>query len=336
VNRAARGEEEAAMRRSTRRHVLGAAACVFVAPPGRALAYPDRAVRLVVPWPPGAFTDVSARALAQIMTGTLGQPVVVENRAGASGSIGAEAVARAAPDGYTLLVGSAEPCAINALVSRRLPYDPVTDFAPISLYARVPAALAVGPSLREVADFDGFLEAVRAAPGRITFGSWGIASVSHLTMEALNRASGLRMLHVPFSGAAPAITAVAAGQVDAMFLLAGTAMGAARGGRVRILALAAGRRAAPMPEVPTLRERGVAVEGGNWFALLGPARMPEPAVHRIAASVAEALRTPAIQDLFRAQAAEPSPSTPEALRDFIAADRERWGEVIRALNIQLE
>jgi tripartite-type tricarboxylate transporter receptor subunit TctC len=261
---------------------------------------------------------------------------VVENRAGASGSIGAEAVARAAPDGYTLLVGSAEPNAINALVNRRLPYDPVADFAPISLYAKVPAALAVGPSLREVADFDGFLEAVRAAPGRLTFASWGIASVSHLTMEALNRAAWLRMLHVPFNGAAPAITAVAAGQIDAMFLLAGTAMGAARSGRVRILALAADRRAAPMPEVPTLRERGVAVEGGNWFALLGPARMPDGAVRRVAAAVAEALRTPTIQDLFRTQAAEPSPTTPEGLRDFIAADRERWGEVIRALNIQLE
>jgi tripartite-type tricarboxylate transporter receptor subunit TctC len=235
------------MRTPTRRAVLGAALGLSAAPPGRALAYPDRPVRLVVPWPPGAFTDVSARALAQVMTGTLGQPVVVENRAGASGSIGAEAVARAAPDGYTLLVGSAEPCAINALVNRRLPYDPVADFAPISLYAKVPAALAVGPSLREAADFDGFLDAVRAAPGRLTFGSWGIASVSHLTMEALNRAAGLRMLHVPFNGAAPAITAVAAGQVDAMFLLAGTAMGAARSGRVRILALAGDRRAAPMP-----------------------------------------------------------------------------------------
>ncbi len=134
------------MRTPDRRAVLGATLGLAAAPHGRAVAYPDRPVRMVVPWPPGAFTDVSARALAQVMTGALGQPVVVENRAGASGSIGAEAVARAAPDGYTLLVGSAEPCAINALVSRRLPYDPVTDFAPISLYAKVPAALAVGPA----------------------------------------------------------------------------------------------------------------------------------------------------------------------------------------------
>lgn len=324
-----------------RRHLVGgvgaALATVVVGASHTArAAFPERPVRIVVPWPPGAFTDTSARALAQVMTASLGQPVVVENRPGATGAIGAEAVARAAPDGHTLYVASAETHAINPLVRRDLPYDPVADFAPISLYARLPAALVVGPSMREVPDFAAFLAAVRRAPGRITFGSWGIASVSHLTMEKLIQAAGLEMLHVPFTGAAPAVTAVAGGQVDAMFLLAGTAIGAARSGRVRILALAADRRADPMPEVPTLREKGVAVEGGNWFALTGPARMSAEVVRRLADTTAEAVRAPSVQALFRAQAAEPSATTPEALRDFIAADRERWTELVRRLDIRLE
>jgi tripartite-type tricarboxylate transporter receptor subunit TctC len=322
-----------------RRRLVGAAAlAAMLAGRSRAAhaAFPDRPVRIVVPWPPGAFTDVSARALAQVMTASLGQPVVVENRPGATGAIGAEAVARAAPDGYTLYVASAETHAINPLVRRNLPYDPEADFAPISLYARVPATLVVGPSLRDVPDFAGFLAAARAAPGRFTFASWGIASVSHLTMEKLIQATGTELLHVPFTGAAPAVTAVAGGQVDAMFLLAGTAMGAARSGRVRILALAADRRADPMPDVPTLREHGVGVEGGNWFALTGPARMPAEVVRRLARATAEAVHAPPVQELFRAQAAEPSATTPEALRDFIAADRARWAELIRRLNIQIE
>ncbi len=295
-------------------------------------------MRIVVPWPPGAFTDVGTRALAQVMTGALGQPVVVENRAGANGALGAEAVARAAPDGHTLLVGSTETQSINAQVFRRLAYDPVADFTPITQFARLPGALVVGPGLRQVADLAGFLAAVRAVPGRVTFASWGVASISHLLMErALKTAGNAQMLHAPFTGAAPAITAVAGGQVDSMILLAGTAMTAARSGRVRILAVAAERRLPQMPEVPTFREAGLDVVGGNWFALFGPARMPEPAVRRIAEATMEAVRSPSVTELFHTLSAEivTSPS-PEALRDFVAAERERWGEVIRALAIQLE
>jgi tripartite-type tricarboxylate transporter receptor subunit TctC len=319
---------------ATRRGVLGAAAALALARPAAA-AFPERPVRIVVPWPPGAFADVATRALAQAMTGPLGQPVVVENRAGANGGVGAEAVARGPADGHSLFVANADTHAINPLAYKRLPYDAVADFAPISLFAKAPFALAVGPKLG-ASDLPGFLARVKASPGRVTFASWGVASASHLTMEKLIKAGGLEMLHVPFTGQAPGITAVIAGQVDAMFLTAGGAEAAARDGKVKVVGVSAERRIPLLPDVPTLREQGVAVEGGNWFGLMGPARMPPEAVQRMAQAAADAVRNAAVLELLRQQAAEPTSSTPEAMRRFIAEDRERWGEVIRALAIQLE
>lgn len=298
-------------------------------------AYPERPVRIIVPWPPGALADVVMRSLAQAMQGPLGQPVVIENRPGATGALGTEVVARAQPDGHTLILGNAETHAINPLVYPRLAYNPVTDFTPVSLFARAPFALAVGQGAG-VTDLAGFLTKVRGAPGRITYASWGVGSTSHLTMELLIKAAGLDLLHVPFTGQAPGITAVIAGQVDGMFLTAGGAEAASRDGRVKLLAVSAAERVPLLPNVPTLRELGVAVEGGNWFGLLGPARMPEGAAATLANAIAEATRVPAVAEVFRTQAAVPSPTTPEGLGRFIAEDRERWAGLVQALNIRLD
>jgi tripartite-type tricarboxylate transporter receptor subunit TctC len=321
--------------RLTRRAALAGIGAALAAP-RLAHAFPERTLRIIVPWNPGAFADVATRAIAQEMARSLGQSVVVENRAGANGGVGADAAARAAPDGHVLFVANADTHAINPFAYRRLPYDPVADFAPVSMFAKVPFALVAGPSMAGVTDLAGFIAAARAKPGQVTYASWGVASASHLTMEKLIKAQGLQMLHVPFTGQAPGITAVMGGQVDAMFLTAGGAEAAAKDGRTKLIAVSATRRIALLPQTPTLVERGVEVEGGNWFAIMGPARMPEPAVRRVGAAVAEAVRAPSVVELFRVQAAEVETSTPEALRSFIAEDRSRWGSVIQGLGIQLE
>ncbi|TCH97829.1 tripartite tricarboxylate transporter substrate binding protein [Roseococcus sp. SYP-B2431] len=316
-----------------RRALLTMAGTTALAAPALA-AFPDRPVRIIVPWPPGALADVVMRALAQHMPGSLGQPVVVENRPGATGALGTEFVARSAPDGHTLILGNAETHAINPLVYRRLAYNPA-DFQPVSLFARAPFALAVNQGLG-VTDLAGFLAKLRAQPGRVSFASWGVGSTSHLTMELLLRSARLEALHAPFTGQAPGITAVIAGQVDSMFLTAGGAEAAARDGRVKLLAVSSAERVPLLPEVPTLREAGVAVEGGNWFGLLAPARTPMEAANKLAQSIAEATRVPAVMEVFRAQAAVLSTNAPEAFGRFIAEDRARWEEPVRALDIKIE
>ena len=311
------------------------AASALAAPRLAWAAFPDRPVRVIVPWPPGALADVVMRAIAQAMPVALGQPVVVENRPGATGALGTEAVARATPDGHTLILGNAETHAINPLVYRRLAYDPVRDFSPVSLFARAPFALAVGQNMG-VTDLAGFLSKLREAPGRVSYASWGVGSTSHLTMELLLKATGLEALHAPFTGQAPGITAVIGGQVDCMFLTAGGAEAAARDGRVKLLAVSAAERVPLLPQVPTLREAGVAVEGGNWFGLLGPARMPAEAADKLAQAMAAAARAPAVQEVFRAQAAVLSTNTPAEFARFIAEDRARWEAPVKALDIRID
>jgi tripartite-type tricarboxylate transporter receptor subunit TctC len=321
------------MNRITRRSVLASAPTLLATP---ALAFPDRSIRIIVPWNAGGVTDILARAMAPSLQAALGQAVVVENRAGANGGVGAEAASRAPADGHTLFVSNADTHAINPFAYRRLPYDPQADFTPVSLFARVPFAVMVGPSQPRVSDLAGLLGAARAQPGRISFASWGVASASHLSMERIARAASVEMLHVPFTGQAPGMTAVAAGQVDAMVLPAGGAEALSRDGRVRILAVTSGERLALLPAVPTLREAGTDVVTGNWFAFHVPARTPIPVVRRLSEVTAEILRVPAVVEVFRQQATSPEATTPEGLGDFVRGERERWGEVIRAASIQLE
>ncbi|WP_120009560.1 Bug family tripartite tricarboxylate transporter substrate binding protein [Teichococcus vastitatis] len=322
------------MAQLTRRRLLGAAAALPLATSALA-AYPDQAVRVIVPWNAGGLADVVIRAMAPAMSARLGQAVVIENRPGANGAVGTQAVARAAPDGHTLILANAETHAINPLIYPRLPYDPVADFMPVTLFARGPFVLLTRPGFG-TADLDAFLARVRADPGRVSFGSWGIGSTSHLAMEALAKRAGLRMLHVPYTGAAPASTALIAGQIDAMFLNAGPAEAVARDGKVRILGVGAPARIPLLPDTPTLAELGMPVNAGNWFGLLGPARMPAAAAERLAAVAAEGVEDPAVREVFRAQAALPVTTSPDAMRSFIAEDRASWAEVLRDLNIRLE
>ncbi|WP_207537805.1 Bug family tripartite tricarboxylate transporter substrate binding protein [Sabulicella rubraurantiaca] len=317
----------------TRRALLGAAALLPLAAP--ALAFPDQPVRVIVPWNAGGLADVVIRALGPAMAGPLGQPVVIENRPGANGAVGTQAVSQSRPDGHTLILGNAETHAINPLIYPRLPYDAVGDFTPVTIFARGPFVLITRPGLG-VETLEAFLARARAQAGRMTYASWGIGSTSHLAMERLMKETRLELLHVPFTGAAPASTAVLGGQVDCMFLNAGPAEAIARDGRAKILGVGADERIPLLPNVPTLKELGTPVDAANWFGLLGPARMPQAGATRIAAVTAEALRNPQVQEVFRAQAALPVTMTPEETRSFISGDRERWGSVVRDLNIRLE
>jgi tripartite-type tricarboxylate transporter receptor subunit TctC len=318
----------------TRRALLGAGALLPLAAPALA-AFPEQTIRVVVPWNAGGLADVVMRALAPPMASALGQSVVIENRPGANGAVGTQAVARAAPDGHTLILANAETHAINPLVYPRLPYDAVADFTPVTVFARGPFVLITRPGLG-VDTLDAFLALARSRRGALTYASWGIGSTSHLAMERLIKQTRIEMLHVPFTGAAPASTAIVAGQVDVMFLNAGPAEAVARDGRARILGVGASERIPLLPNLPTMAELGTPVDAANWFGLLGPARMPAEVAARLSQVAGQALATQAVQQIFRVQAAVPVTTTPEEMRAFIAADRERWAVLVRELNIRLE
>lgn len=317
-----------------RRGLLGAGALLPLAAPALA-AFPDQPIRVIVPWNAGGLADVVMRTLAPAMAGPLGQPVIIENRPGANGAVGTQAVARAAADGHTLILANAETHAINPLVYPRLPYDAVADFTPVTVFARGPFVLITRPNLG-VETLDAFLVLARARSGGLTYASWGIGSTSHLAMERLMKQARLEMLHVPFTGAAPASTAILGGQVDVMFLNAGPAEAIARDGRAKILGVGASERIDLLPNVPTLAELGTPVDAANWFGLLGPARMPAEVAARLAQVAGQGVATPAVQQVFRTQAAMPLAGTPEEMRAFIAADRDRWSVLVRELNIRLE
>ncbi|MDB5416388.1 MAG: tripartite tricarboxylate transporter substrate binding protein, partial [Rubritepida sp.] len=260
---------------------------------------PPGTVRLVVPYNPGGITDILARGLSQPMTAILGHTVVVENRAGANGSIGATLVARSPADGLTLLVGVTDTHAVNPAAMRNLPYVPERDFEPVNLITRVPLALAVGPSQRNIADLKGFLAAAKARPGALTHSSWGVGSTSQIAMLRIGEAADVELLHVPFTGAAPAAQALAAGQVDSMILPAGAAEALARDGNVRVLATLSPDRLALLPSVPTLQEQGVNLSTSIFQGIFAPARTPAPVIALLNQAVAQALQSPGMLEILR-------------------------------------
>lgn len=299
-------------------------------------ALPAGTVRIIVPYNPGGITDILARALAQQMTATLGHSVVIENRAGANGSIGAALVARGTPDGLLLLLGVTDTHAVNPAAMRNLSYDAIRDFAPISNITNVPLALAVGPSQREITDLRAFIAAAKAKPGGLTHASWGVGSTSQIAMLRIAEAAGMELLHVPYTGAAPAAQALAAGQVDSMVLPAGAAEALGRDGVVRVLATLAPARLPLLPGVPTLQEQGVDLTTSIFQGLFAPARTPAPVIAELNRAVARALAAPGMLEVLRSQAALPDPTGPEGLASLVRQEQEAWGRVVRAGNIRLD
>ncbi len=315
--------------------ILLGLACLL-APAARAAdPYPTRPVRMVVAFPAGGSVDILARLVSQELSRRLGQPFVVDNRSGAGGNVGTEHVAKAAPDGTTLLMAGAGPIVTAPSLNRDLPYDPQRDLLPITLVALQPNMLIVHPALpvRSIAELIAY---ARANPGRLSYGTAGIGSSQHLAAEAFALRTGTRLLHVPYRGGAPALTDLMGGQVQLMFETIPTALQAVRGGQVRPLAVTTLRRSAAMPELPTIAESGLpGYEARAWLGLLGPAGLPAAIVEVLDRQVREVVDLPEVAARLGDLGLEIVPSTPAAFRGFL--DRELAGNraLIAAAGITL-
>ncbi len=295
-----------------------------------AQAYPSKAVRVVVPYPAGSTPDTIGRTLAEQLQKALGQPFIVENRSGAGGNIGAEAVARAPADGHTLLVGGNGPVAINKHLYKRLAYDPERDLAPISLLATAPQLLVVRPELK-LAGFKEFVEHVRRAPDKLSYASVGAGSASHLTMELLKSNAQLVLLHVPYRGFPPAVTDMLGGSVDAMFAIIPAVLPHIRAGKMVPLAVTALQRSPLAPEVPSVAELGLPqLESLAWNGLLAPTGTPPGVIARLSAETARGMRDPQTREALARLGFDVVAGTPEELAHWIRLESEKWARVIRA------
>ncbi|MDM0118667.1 Bug family tripartite tricarboxylate transporter substrate binding protein [Variovorax arabinosiphilus] len=298
-------------------------------------AWPARPVTVVVPFAPGGGTDIAGRLLAVRLGQKWGQTVVVDNRTGAGGVVGAELVAKAKPDGYTLLIGNVGTQSINPSLYK-LTYDADKAFAPISLFAELPFAFVVNPSLPAKTPKE-LIALAKAAPGKYTYASSGSGGSPHLTAEIFQQATGVKFVHVPYKGGGPAMSDLMAGHVDMLFASILETSGYVKTGKLRALAVTSAQRSPAMPEVPTLAELGVPnAESGSWVALLAPAGTPQALVDKIAADVKEAVATEDMRKALIAQGATPRGSTPAELQKTIDADKLRYGQVIKAGGVKVE
>ncbi|MBL8384022.1 MAG: tripartite tricarboxylate transporter substrate binding protein [Burkholderiales bacterium] len=301
-----------------------------------AAQYPNRPVRIVVPATAGDGSDVLARTLARALGESLGQQFVIENRPGAGGSIAADTVAKAAGDGYTLFLGNGSSHGVTPGLYPRLPYDSVADFAPVGLISTAANVLIVGAGV-PAASFADFARLARETPGRVSIASAGNGSLSHLSVELLRSMARLELLHVPYKGAAPGVADVAGGQVQAMIINIPTVMPLIKAGKLRALAATSARRAAALPEVPTLAESGVAgYETLAWFGLLAPARTPPETVTLLHRELQKALARPEVRDTVVRLGAEASGIGPAEFLSFIKSEIAKYGKVIRDAGIKVE
>ena len=302
---------------------------VLISAAAVAQPYPARPVRLMVPTPPGSTPDTVARALAAKLQESFAQPVVVENRAGAGGNIAAEAVARSAPDGHTLFVGINGPVATNKYLYKDLPYDPEKDLAPISLLASAPQLLVVVPQL-ELGDFRSFIDYARKNPGRISYGSVGSGSASHLTMELLKSEAKFFAVHIPYRGFPPAVTDMLAGNIHAMFAIVPGVLPHIRAGKMKALAVTALKRSALAPDVPSVAELGYAqLESLAWIGLLAPAGTPPSVLARVGAHTIAAMRAPDVREMLGKQGFDVVADSADDFRRWIDAESAKWSRVIR-------
>ena len=323
----------------TRRKAIagGSGALVWLAGgPACADAYPSQTIKLIVPYPAGGTTDLLGRMISdQLQTG-LGGSVIVENRPGAGTSIGAEQVARAAPDGYTLLLATSTTLAINKTLYRHLPYDPVKDFTPIALVAGVPFALIVNPEI-PAKTLSEFIAYAKSKPG-LTYGSAGNGSPQHLGAEMLKAAAGIEVSHVAYRGSVPAMLDVIAGHIAFMVVDLQPALPQIKDGKVRVLGVTTTARVDAAPEIPTLAEQGLkGFELVAWQGVVGPAGLPRPIVDRLAAQIAKLVSSPGTRDKFKLIALQSLPdSTPDSFAVYVKTEVDRWATIVRASGAELE
>lgn len=310
------------------------AALVLAAQAVHAQAYPSRPIRLVVPFPPGGSADILGRALGQKLGERLGQSVVVENRPGAGTAIAAELVAKAAPDGYTLMLGTVSSHAINPALNPKLPFDPLRDFTPVAPVAAIPFALLVHPSVpaRTVPELVGY---ARSKPGKLDYSSAGSGTSNHLAGELFESMTGTHMVHIPYRGSAPALQDLIAGRVAVMFDLVLTAAPHVRSGAVRGLAVTGTKRSAALPELPTIAESGLpGYDVTAWFGVFGPAGLPRPVVDRLNAEIARALAAPDLQRRLVSQGADTLTGSPDEFAAYLKSETVKWAKVVRDAGVR--
>jgi tripartite-type tricarboxylate transporter receptor subunit TctC len=301
------------------------------------LNYPSKPIRLVVPFTPGGSTDILARAVGTELGKTFGQSVIIDNVPGAGGSIGAERVARAPADGYTLLMGHIGTLAVNPALYPKLPYDPVQDFAPVAWVARVPNILVVHPAV-PATDFKSFIGLVKSKPGQLNYGSGGNGSAAHTTTEYLKYQAKLSLLHIPYKGTAPSITDLLGGQIQVMFTGAPTLLPSIRAGKLRPLAVSSAKRLDILPDVPTVAESGLTgtagFEADQWYGIVAPRGTPADIVSKLNTAINAALSLPEVKTRLSGEGAYPTPNTPAVFGKLIASEIKRWAPVVKNAGIK--
>ena len=292
--------------------------------------YPNKPIKIIVPFLAGGTTDIMARAVAADLQKAFGQAVVVENRAGAGGNIGADAVAKSAPDGYTFLMGTVGTHAINMALYTKMPYDAVKDFAPVSLVAAVPNILVATPSF-PVNSVKELIDLAKKEDGKLTFASSGSGTSIHLSGELFKQLAGVQMTHVPYKGSSAALPDVMSGQVNVMFDNAPSVMPHIKGGKLKAIAVTSGKRAPALPNVPTIAESGLpGFEASSWFGLLAPAGTPKEIVDKVSAQIQKMLQTPEMKERLASQGADGVGNTPEQFAAHIKTEIDKWAKVVKA------
>jgi tripartite-type tricarboxylate transporter receptor subunit TctC len=322
------------MKRHARFVIVSLLVIAVVSPVTWAQVYPARPIRFIVGYPPGGAVDVFARIIGAKLSDSFGQQIVIDNRTGAATVIASEIIAKAAPDGYTLFMQDIPSHAINAALYKKLPYDPVKDFAGVTMVASGPQVIVANPSLpiKSVTDL---IEMARAKPGQLNFASGGSGSTAHLAGELLKMMANINLTHVPYKGGALAMTDVISGQVQMLFFSLTGALPQIKAGRVRAIAVTSAKRSGAVPEIPTVGESGVpGYEATNVYGVLVPAATPKPIVGKLNAEILQVLRSPAVTDEITRQGADPQSSTPEGLENYLKSEIAKWAKVVRAANLR--
>ncbi len=314
---------------------------VLLQPATAQTAWPNKPVKIIVPFAPGGTTDILARAMAPELSRAFGQPFVVENRAGAGGNVGADAVAKAPADGYTLLMGTVGTHGINKALYSKMPFDSQKDFAPITLVAGVPNVMVMNADKAKALDINTvaeFIKYARAHPGKFSMASSGNGTSIHLSGELFKSRTGTFMTHIPYRGSGPALLDLIGGSVDVMFDNLPSALPQIKAGKLKALAVTSSQRSAALPDTPTIEEAGrlTGFDASSWFGLMAPAGTPGEIVNRIQQEVAKSLSTPAVKDKLMAQGAIPGGNTPEQFNSFINAEHVKWAQVVKVSGAKVD